>query len=75
MVFTIFLCKMLRYVNPSSIAEVHLGLGENDQGLEWLGRAYREHSYQNIFLKVDEEFDPVRPDPRFQDLLRRIGLE
>jgi tetratricopeptide (TPR) repeat protein len=63
-----------RYVNSSSIAAIYLGLGEKDRALEWLERAYREHSYQNVFLKVDETFAPLRADPRFQDLLRRVGL-
>ncbi len=63
-----------RYVNSSSIAAIYLGLGEKDQALDWLEKAYQEHSYQNVFLKVDEEFAPLRSDPRFQDLLRRLGL-
>ncbi len=63
-----------RYVNPYSIASVLLGLGRKDRALEWLERAYQEHSYVMVFLKVDPQLDILRSDPRFQDLLQRVGM-
>lgn len=49
-------------------------LGENDQTLAWLEKAYRYKDPQLVRLKIDAEFDGLRTDPRFQDLLRRMGF-
>jgi TolB-like protein/Tfp pilus assembly protein PilF len=62
------------YVSSLDIAAIYVGLGENDQAFEWLQRAYEERSIFLIFLKVEPMFDPLRSDPRFQDLLRRMNL-
>ena len=48
--------------------------GDKDQGLEWLQKAYEDRSFQVALLKVEPRFDSLRLDPRFSDLLRRIGL-
>jgi eukaryotic-like serine/threonine-protein kinase len=63
-----------RYVNPFSIAMVYVGLGEREHAFEWLEKAYQERSYFMVFLKVSNDFDPYRDDPRYVDLMRRIGL-
>jgi len=63
-----------RYVNPHCIDVIYLGLGDRDRALEWLEKSYRERSYATVFLKVDAQFDILRSDPRFQDILRRVGL-
>jgi len=60
------------YVMPYWIATVYAGLGDKDEALHWLERAYRERSVWMAFLKVQPWFDALRPDPRFQDLLRRM---
>ncbi len=52
----------------------YLGLGENDQAFTWLEQAYQEQSNILQFLKVHPYFDPIRADPRFRDLVRRVGL-
>jgi hypothetical protein len=52
----------------------YLGLGDYDQAFVWLERAYQEQSDLIPYLKVHPVFDAVRGDPRFQDLLRRVGL-
>jgi tetratricopeptide (TPR) repeat protein len=57
-----------------NIAQIYLGLGEHDQALTWLEKAYDERSVWLIWLGVDPKFDPLRADARFQDILRRIGL-
>ncbi len=53
---------------------VYAGLGQSDQALSWLERACDEHSGHVVFLKVEAEWDPLRQDPRFADLMQRIGL-
>jgi serine/threonine protein kinase/tetratricopeptide (TPR) repeat protein len=63
-----------RYVAPFDIALVYAGLGEKRQALEWLERAYEDHSYRLTWIKCWPQFDSLRGDPRFQDLLRRMGL-
>ena len=52
----------------------YLGLGEADQVFAWLERALNEKSNLMQWLAVDPMFDPLRSDPRFQDLLRRVAL-
>ena len=64
-----------RYVAPYHLAVIYAGLGEPDLAFEWLGRAYEDRSGLLIYLKVDPIFDALRPDPRFADLLRRMGLD
>ncbi len=63
-----------RYVSSLSFALVYAGLGEKDQAFVWLEKAYEERSSPLYMLKVDPKWDPLRSDPRFNDLLRRIGL-
>jgi hypothetical protein len=59
---------------PCSIAAIYARLGEKDRALEWLEAAYRERSFELVGLKVDPRFDSLRGDPRYQDLLRRVGF-
>ena len=63
-----------RYVSPASFAIVYMGIGDRDRAFEWLEKAYDEHSFNLAFLKVSPFFDSLRSDPRFTDLLRRVGL-
>ncbi|MFZ0584510.1 MAG: winged helix-turn-helix domain-containing protein [Candidatus Acidiferrales bacterium] len=63
-----------QYVSPFYVALIFTGLRENDKALDWLDKAYQDRSNPLIFLKVDPELDPLRVNPRFQDLQRRIGL-
>jgi adenylate cyclase len=61
------------YVPATGPALIYVGLGDHDKAFEWLERAYEERSVTLVF--VDSPiWDPLRSDPRFQDLLRRIGL-
>jgi pentatricopeptide repeat protein len=62
------------YVSAAAFVEAYLGLAETDQAFAWLERAYQEHSIIMQVLKVDPLFDPIRRDPRFVDLVRRVGL-
>jgi TolB-like protein/DNA-binding winged helix-turn-helix (wHTH) protein len=61
-------------VDPFAIATAYIGLEDKDQALVWLERAYDQHSVELASLKVNPAYDFLRSDPRFQDLLRRVGL-
>ncbi len=61
------------YVNPEDIARGYARLGEIDAAFEWLERAYEERSTSLVFLGSNPFYDPLRSDPRFDDLLRRIN--
>lgn len=67
--------KHERGLAPSSALAIVFGaLDEKDEALAWLERAYEEHEPQLTYLKVGPRFDPLRQDPRFKEVLRRIGL-
>jgi tetratricopeptide (TPR) repeat protein len=61
-------------VGTYEVAFIHAGLGEKDQAFEWLEKAYEARDQGLSFLKVDPTLDPLRSDPRFQDLLRRMNF-
>jgi tetratricopeptide (TPR) repeat protein len=61
------------YVSPYDMALIYAGLGEKDQALACLERAFAERSTWMPFLRVDPGFDSLRSEPRFQDLLRRMN--
>jgi len=63
-----------QYVPSSSIALVYVGLGEKDQAFAWLEKGYEERSFQMQCLTVEPRWDSLRLDPRFADLVRRVGL-
>ena len=63
-----------RYVPAQSFAIVYTGLGDKDQAFAWLDKAYEERSNRLAYLKVEPTWDRLRSDPRFDALLRRIGL-
>lgn len=63
-----------RYVSPFCRAMVYIGLGEKDRAFEWLERAYEERIWLLGVLAVDPMFDPLRSDPRYTDLIRRMNL-
>jgi serine/threonine protein kinase/tetratricopeptide (TPR) repeat protein len=63
-----------KYVASHFFAGIHIGLGENNRALEYLEKSYEEHSHWLIYLHIDPSMDDLRNDPRFQDLLMRVGL-
>jgi TolB-like protein/DNA-binding winged helix-turn-helix (wHTH) protein/Tfp pilus assembly protein PilF len=63
-----------RYVSPFSVALVHAGLGDRDQALAWLEKAYVERSDYMVYLSREPMLDGLRSDPRFAALVRRVGL-
>jgi len=60
---------------PTHIARVFAGLGEKEQALAWLERAIDQRDERAVMLKVDPHFDSLRSDPRFRNLLGRLGLD
>jgi TolB-like protein/DNA-binding winged helix-turn-helix (wHTH) protein/cytochrome c-type biogenesis protein CcmH/NrfG len=64
-----------RYVTPAALVNVYVGLGDKDQTFVWLEKAYQERSNYMAYVEVFPILDPVRSDPRFADLVRRVGLE
>ena len=61
-------------VQAGVIAAGYIGMGDNQHALNWLDRAYAEHSNDMTTLKVNPMYDTLRGDPRFQHLLERVGL-
>jgi TolB-like protein/Flp pilus assembly protein TadD len=63
-----------RYVPATDFAVLALGLRDIDGALDWLEKAYEERSTYLIYLTHDALFDPLRTEPRFQNLVQRVGL-
>ena len=63
-----------RYVSPYEVAAIYVALGNNEQAFQFLEKACREHSFHLVYLNVWPQFESIRSDPRFQDLVQRIGL-
>ena len=63
-----------KYVRSSEIAENYLRTGNKPQALHWLEKAFEERDSSLVFLPIDAEFDSLRSDPQFQELLKKIGF-
>ena len=63
-----------RYVSPYCVAMIYAGLADKDQAFEWLNKAYEARSEHLTWLKVDARMNPLRSDPRFAEMMRRVGL-
>ena len=64
-----------RFVEPFAPALVYLGLGDNKRALDLLEETYKERSQETLWLKVDKIYDPLRTEPRFIALLKKIGFD
>ncbi len=62
------------YVPAFTMALIYTGLGDKDQAFAWLEKVYEQRGGGILFITVDSAFDPLRSDPRFADLVRRLGL-
>jgi tetratricopeptide (TPR) repeat protein len=62
------------YVPPYNIAEAYVGVGNSEKAFEWLDKAFEEHSPDLVGLKTEPRLDPLRSDPRFTQLVSRVGL-
>ena len=63
-----------RFVSPALIAMIYIALGDKDNAFAWLDEADKAHDLYILRLKVDPKFASLRSDPRFADLVRRVGL-
>ena len=63
-----------RYVSPNLFVNAYLGAGDRDQALTWLEKAYADHDALLVWLKVGPGLDPLRAEPRFQAVLRRMNF-
>ncbi len=63
-----------RFVPPLHIALLYNGLGDRDQAFQWLERGFEQRDPKMTFLKVDSRWYGFRDDPRFMDLMRRVGF-
>jgi adenylate cyclase len=63
-----------QYVSPYEVATIYIALGNSEQAFQLLEEAYAEHSFHLVYLNVSPQFKSVRSDPRFQDLVQRLGL-
>ena len=61
-------------VGTYEVALVYAGLGDKDEAFAWLEKSYKVHDKGLTYLKLDPCVDPLRSDPRFQNLLHRVGL-
>src|SRR5262249_34600828 len=64
-----------KHVPSYDFALLYLSLGDRDQAFRWLEKAYQEHSAYLPWLKVNVLWAPVGDDPRFKDLVRRVGVD
>ncbi len=62
------------YVDFYEVASIYAGLGDKDEAFRWLEKGYEEHSGSMPYLGIDVSWDGMRSDPRYADLLRRMGL-
>ena len=62
-----------KHVPAVDRARIYAGLGEKDKAFEWLEKSYEDRSI--VGINVQPPFDPLRSDPRFADLLRRMNLQ
>ncbi len=63
-----------RYIPPSYFAIIWMGLGDNKQALTWLDQGYEDRSEHMLYLGLEPLIDPIRSDPRFTMLLKKVGL-
>jgi tetratricopeptide (TPR) repeat protein len=64
-----------KYVPALYVAFIYTGLNDKDQAFDWYRKALEERSHYMIYLQVEPSLDRLRADPRFQDLLRQVGLD
>lgn len=67
--------RQTEYVPAGALAQAYVGIGDKEQALAWLEQAYKEESNLMQWIKTEPTFDPLRGDPRFTDLVHRVGLD
>jgi len=64
-----------RFVPPNHIALMYNGLGEKDNALAWLEKAFEQHDPKMAFLKVEPKWNNLRSEPRFVALMKKMNFE
>lgn len=64
----------IEYVSPYYFAVVYVGLGKNEQAIDWIEKAFADRSNGLVFLRMEPELDPLRSNPRFLDLQQKLGF-
>ncbi len=64
-----------KYVSSYDIARIYIGLGDKNEAVTWLERAYEQRVGWMAYLMVDPNIESLRGDPRFGDLLIKMGFE
>ena len=64
-----------RYLSPGLWTFLYLGLGEKDKAMDWLEKCYEDQDVLCWSLKIWQIYDPLRPEPRFRALLKKVGLD
>jgi TolB-like protein/Tfp pilus assembly protein PilF len=62
-------------VSPYGLGYLYIGLGETDQGINYLEQACEDHDYYMPYIRIDPFLDSIRSDPRYHALLKKIGLQ
>ncbi|MGH7494785.1 MAG: TPR end-of-group domain-containing protein [bacterium] len=63
-----------QYYDAFAVALAYTGLGDRDKAFEWLDRAYEERATDMVILKIEPALDPLRSDPRYAALCKKMGL-
>jgi TolB-like protein/DNA-binding winged helix-turn-helix (wHTH) protein/Tfp pilus assembly protein PilF len=63
-----------RYVSPYEVAMIYVGLREKDLAFDWLQKVMADRYYKLVWLKYERRMDPIRSDPRYDELIRQVGL-
>jgi tetratricopeptide (TPR) repeat protein len=63
-----------QYVRPEIIAGIYVRLGDKERAFQWLDKALGERSPYLLALRIDHQWDPIRSDPRFEQLVKKVGL-
>ena len=71
---TLRVTSQTRYVPPYNFALLYQGLGNSDEALKWLEKAYEQRDVHMVFLPVDSKWDALRKNPHFMDLIKRLNL-
>jgi tetratricopeptide (TPR) repeat protein len=71
---TLLESQKTKFVSPYFLAMAYSGLGDKEKAFFWLETSFRDRADWMTYLKVDPALDPLRSDPRFADLMHRVGL-
>lgn len=63
-----------RYISPYSLANIYAGLGQKDRAFEWLEKALKDRDNSMVFLAVDQRLESLHSDPRFAELVKKVGI-